>query len=109
MQLMPATAKWAAERLNVDGFAEKQMENPSLNIKLGVWYLGNLRSTLGSNLLHVIPAYNAGPGNLKRWLDQLSTDDVDLYVESIPIGETRDYVKKVLSSYGAYLTLYGDG
>ncbi len=108
MQLMPATAKWAAERLNVDGFAEQQMENPSLNIKLGVWYLGNLRSTLGTNLLHVIPAYNAGPGNLKRWLDQLSTDDVDLYVESIPIGETRDYVKKVLGSYGAYLTLYGD-
>jgi len=53
-----------------------------------------------------IPAYNAGPGNPKRWLRERPNADFDLWVELIPYVETRRYVKRVLSSRAAYAFLY---
>ncbi|MFK7840023.1 MAG: lytic transglycosylase domain-containing protein [Bdellovibrionales bacterium] len=99
MQLMPATAASVADTKDPD------MEDPKLNLKLGQRYLQELLKTqsVDSNLMSLLIAYNAGPGNLAKWKRQWSNiDDPLLFIELIPSGETRSYVEHVLSNYWIY-------
>jgi soluble lytic murein transglycosylase len=54
----------------------------------------------------MLAAYNAGPGRVKRWLQEMSTADWDEFIERLPLEETRLYVKSVLRNYGVYQWLY---
>ena len=63
---------------------------------------------IGGNLIFVAAAYNAGPGNLARWQERLGIEhDPLLFLESIPVRETRDYVKKVLTNLWSYRARLG--
>ncbi len=53
-----------------------------------------------------IASYNAGPGNVAKWLKTLPTDDTDEFVEAIPFDETKNYVRQVFGNYWNYLRLY---
>ncbi len=55
----------------------------------------------------VLGAYNGGPTRMRNWIEEYGLDDIDLFVEIIPIAEPKRYIKKVLDSYETYKSLYG--
>ncbi|GKR00538.1 MULTISPECIES: transglycosylase SLT domain-containing protein [Aeromonas] len=97
MQLMPATARETAGKLGVPYRNEQQLFDPAMNIRLGSAYLKRLLDVYDGNRILAAAAYNAGPGRVKRWREQSDNKPMDVWVESIPYRETRNYVQNVLS------------
>ncbi len=96
MQLMPATARWIAKRLGVKSYRRTQMTDVELNLNFGTWYLRHVLDELDNQPLLASAAYNAGPRHAREWRTDVPMEGA-IYAESIPITETRDYVKKVMS------------
>ena len=99
MQLMPATAKSVADN------DDPKMDDPATNLQLGQRYLAQLLKSprVDNNLLSLLIAYNAGPGNLSKWKRRWSkVEDPLLFIELLPSAETRSYVEHVLSNYWIY-------
>ena len=107
MQLMPSTAKQTAKRNRIP-YKEVHLLQPELNITLGVLYLKHILSRFDDHPFHAAAAYNAGPGAVRRWRKEQDNKPLDEFVESIPYDETRSYVKRVISSFLIYRTLYQD-
>jgi soluble lytic murein transglycosylase len=105
MQVLPSTAKWIAPQIKLDS-KNINLEDPNNNIMLGTWYLGHTHDQYNNNSLLAIASYNAGPGNVSKWLQTLTTKDPDEFVEQIPFDETKNYVRQVLGNYWNYLRLY---
>ncbi|MCC5603751.1 transglycosylase SLT domain-containing protein [Nostoc favosum] len=105
MQVLPSTAKWIAPQIKVD-FKTISLENPNDNIMLGTWYLDHTHEQYNNNSLLAIASYNAGPGNVSKWLQTQTTQDPDEFVEQIPFDETKNYVRQVFGNYWNYLRLY---
>ena len=101
MQLMPRTAYRLDRKVNVGISSESEINDVGTNIRLGVYYLKALFDEFGS-LPHVIAAYNAGEAAVKRWWGKGNYRAVDEFIEDIPYPETRNYVKKVITSYYQY-------
>ena len=100
MQLMPATARSVAKaRKEVYG-GTNSLYDPPTNIALSATYYVNLLSRFEGNRVKALAAYNAGPSRVVRWTQKEMA--VDQWVDSIPFGETREYVQAVL----AYLVIY---
>lgn len=95
MQISAITGKWGAEVLKMEDFTEEDLFDAQTNIKIGCWYLAVLNKQYENNQDTVIAAYNAGSGNVSRWLDDenYSSDGENLC--EIPFGETEKYVRKV--------------
>ncbi len=104
-QLMPRTAREVAAGLGMR-VTTAALHRPGLNIRLGAAYLGDLLVQLDGSKVLVVAAYNAGPEAVWRWIRALPYGEVDEWVEQIPAVETREYVKHVLGSYGAYRLVY---
>jgi soluble lytic murein transglycosylase-like protein len=104
MQLMPATARYIARLSGRNAPSHKDLHSPATNMLLAQDYVGYLGEKLGGNMIHLLAAYNAGPGNVNRWRTRGLTPDDDplMYIESIPLAETRDYVQKVLANWWIY-------
>ncbi|ADI64228.1 transglycosylase SLT domain-containing protein [Trichormus azollae] len=105
MQVMPSTAAWIAPQINVD-MKTLDLENPNDNIMLGTWYLDHTHQQYGNNSMLALASYNAGPGNVAKWLQTIPKQDPDEFLEEIPFGETRNYVRQVLGNYWNYMRLY---
>lgn len=106
MQVMPATARWIAQRLGMKDYRKVLISQLDTNLKLGTYYMKNVLSTLGNNPVLASAAYNAGPGRARQWLANSPLEGA-IYVECIPFDETRDYVKKVMSNTVYYAKLFG--
>lgn len=106
MQITPDTAKWAAEKMNISDFSEDMLYDPEFNIRMGCWYLSDLKSEFNNNMELVLAAYNGGRGNVQKWLNDSnhSTDGKNL--NYIPFKETDKYIKKVEVNYRIYKFLY---
>jgi soluble lytic murein transglycosylase len=106
MQITEDTAKWIAEQMKLKDFELKDLYEPETNIKMGCWYLDNLRQEFKGNLELMLAAYNAGRGNVNNWLkdERYSTDGEKLVY--IPFKETDKYIKKVKVSYNIYKYIY---
>ena len=107
MQLMPATA-----RLVTNKFAPEtqggDVWSPSVNMSLGQAYIASLLGDVDNNLVRAVAAYNGGPGNVFRWDNSLNASaDPLLYIASIPLNETRDFVQRVLANYWLYQIRFG--
>ncbi|WP_447553224.1 transglycosylase SLT domain-containing protein [Vreelandella sp. EE22] len=96
MQLMPGTAAQVSRQLGLSDPGPYGVLDPELNIRLGSTYLRDKLNRYQGNRLAATAAYNAGPGRVDQWLGS-SVESFDLFVESIPFRETRDYVQAVLS------------
>ena len=97
MQVMPATAK----KLGVA--KPDALNDPGVALSVGQKYIAQLLDSLGGNLLELGGAYNAGPGAVNRWLvTKAGKDDPLLFVESIPVSETRSYVKRLMLYHWLY-------
>jgi soluble lytic murein transglycosylase len=110
MQLMPATASYVARDPSLQGEAVGRLHEPGLSLELGQRYLHCLarHEAVGGDLIRLLAAYNAGPGNLSRWLPATRhRDDPFLFVEAIPVDERRDYVRRVLASSWIYASRLG--
>lgn len=110
LQVMPGTASFIASDPDLRGEEAWRLHDPSLSMELGQRYLLFLaRSEVtGGDLIRILAAYNAGPGNLQRWMPaQRHREDPFLFIESIPYDETRDYVQKVLANSWAYASRLG--
>ncbi len=101
MQLMPATAAFTARLFNLTGGGVHAVLNPVNNIRLGAAYLRHVLNTFDGSQLLATAAYNAGPGRIKQWLPAAAMP-TDLWVETIPYKETRNYVQSVM----AYSAIY---
>lgn len=96
MQLMPGTASLVSRQLGIADPGPYGILDPELNIRLGSTYLRDKLNRYQGNRLAAAAAYNAGPGRVDQWLGS-GMESFDLFVESIPFRETRDYVQAVLS------------
>ena len=105
MQLMPATARDTAPRAGL-AYNYESLGNPQYNMALGSTYFGRLMDMYGGSYVLAVAAYNAGPGNVNRWLrtygDPRSEVDVLTWIENIPLSETRNYVQRVLENAVVY-------
>lgn len=112
MQLMPETAAQLARALKIifkrkDNLNDALTHNPSLNVKLGAAYVGDLLDRFNGSYVLAIAAYNAGPARIRRWIKDQGDprspeiDAID-WIESIPFAETRDYVERVLECTQIY-------
>lgn len=102
MQLMPRTARSVARALDTRIKGRGQLFEPEFNVYLGTNYLRMELDKFSNHPVLAIAAYNAGPHRVKRWLPRRGKIDPDIWVESIPFTETRDYVRNVL----AYTAIY---
>ena len=105
MQLMPATARWVAKKLNMRDYNPSRVSEIDTNVILGTTYLRLVYESLDKHPVLASAAYNAGPGRARRWRDPQRNLEGAIYTESIPFTETRDYVKKVLANAVIYTTL----
>lgn len=107
MQLMPATARFVAHRIGLEHYRADRVADVSVNLRLGTEYLKLVFDDQDAQPLLASAAYNAGPARVRRWRAALARPlDGALFVETIPIAETREYVKRVLFNtvvYGALL------
>jgi soluble lytic murein transglycosylase-like protein len=106
MQIMPGTAAfvsgdWTLYRRR----GRDQLLDAELNLEIGQKYLTMLmgETYFSGSLVHMLAAYNGGPGNVRRWRRELaSVKDPLLFIESLPAPETRDYVQKVMANLWIY-------
>jgi soluble lytic murein transglycosylase len=96
MQLMPRTAKFVASKIGLRRYRHKDVTKVETNVDLGTGYMKMVLDQLGHPVL-ASAAYNAGPSRARRWRDTKPLEGA-IYVETIPFGETRDYVKKVMAN-----------
>jgi soluble lytic murein transglycosylase len=101
MQLMPQTAYRLDRNLNLGISRPSQLTDPGNNIALGTYYLKKLSEEF-SSLPLALAAYNAGETAVKSWQHRFAYRSADEFIEDIPYAETRNYVKKVLTSYFQY-------
>ena len=106
MQLMPATARDTARQMH-ETVTLPELTIPEVNVRIGTRYLKGLLTRFNGNLVSAVAAYNAGPSPVLRWRKNLSGLREDEFIESIPYGETREYVKRVLAGMEIYRRLYG--
>ena len=107
-QVMPGTAREIARRLKLHGFVPSNLFDPDVSIRIGGAYLGELYARFQHPAL-ALASYNAGPGAVSAWLSKRRALPLDVFVEEIPLDETRGYVKRCLRSFAAYQYLYGHG
>lgn len=105
MQLMPRTASYVAGQRSLRGRKKDTLFNPELNLSLGQRYIGQLVSdrSIPDDLFRLTTAYNAGPGNLRRWERKIKySGDPLLFIESLPSRETRLFIERVLTNLWIY-------
>ncbi len=103
LQLRPGTAKQVARKIGVK-YKTQDLLQADKNIILGSNYLKQLLGDFEGNHILATAAYNAGPYRVKKWLkNQPSTLPYDIWIETLPFHETRNYVQNVL----AFSVIYG--
>ena len=103
-QLMPATGRsvagWMGKKVTT-----AQLYDPVTNLSIGARYLDFLHDHFNGNSLLCLAGYNAGQGNVGKWLKAYGNLPTDEFVERIPFRETRKYVKAVSTSWQIYRLL----
>ncbi len=102
MQLMPKTARWISKIHHISYQNKQQLFTLTKNIHLGVAYLSHLSKHYNQQLLLTVAAYNAGPTQVRVWLNAYPLKEADIWIEAIPFYETRNYIKSVISYYAVY-------
>jgi soluble lytic murein transglycosylase-like protein len=107
MQVMPETGRLVAKSLKLAYNGERWLMHPPNNMLVGQVWLKRLARTkqVNNSLIHLVAAYNAGENRLLSWVQKElrhTREDPLLFIESVPIAETRNYVKRVLANLWAY-------
>ena len=108
MQLLPSTAEEVAGKTGARRARVSSLFSPRVNVEFGCYYMSWLLERFGGNVAVGLAGYNGGPTNAEKWYGDGALA-LDEFVEEIPFEQSRNYVKKVLASYGAYEAIYGAG
>jgi soluble lytic murein transglycosylase len=108
MQIMPDTAKLVARQMG-ETYNPAALSDMNTNIRYGTFYLSMIQSQLSSSPVLATAGYNAGPNRARRWQPDSQSIAADQYTETIPLTETRDYVKHVMTNATHYGVLLGQG
>ncbi len=106
MQIIDSTGEWAAEKMNIEDFTTAQLMEPETNIHIGCWYIARLLKQYNQNTELALAAYNAGSGNVSKWLKDESISKDGTTLDRIPFEETRNYVNKINKYISMYKKLY---
>lgn len=111
MQLMPGTAQEQAGKMYMSYNRDSLISDPQYNVRLGAGYFSRMLDNYGGSYPLAVAAYNAGPGNVNKWLRQNGdprTGQIGWveWIEKIPFTETRRYVARVLENAAFYDALY---
>jgi soluble lytic murein transglycosylase-like protein len=109
MQIMPETASFITKDKSLT-WNSKPLENKEYSLSLGQKYLEYLLNDprINGDIILTAAAYNAGPGNLQYWMKKVDYNaDPLLFIESIPVDETRNYVSRVISNLWIYRSRLG--
>jgi soluble lytic murein transglycosylase len=101
MQLMPTSASLLSKKHNIAYPSELSLHDPHVNVNLGSAYLKQLQNSMQDNVVLATASYNAGPSQIRKWLPNKKLD-ADIWIETIPYLETREYVKNVISLTSIY-------
>lgn len=105
MQLMDNTAKEIADNEVIDYESGTTLYNPEKNIMLGTKYYSDLKEQFKNDAI-ALAAYNAGSGNVQKWIDDGIIKSDGSNIENIPFKETNTYVRKILNDYKIYKEIY---
>ena len=108
MQITPATADFIARRTGGVRFEQSDLASPQINISYGAYYLRYLMDKYEENERLAVAAYNAGHGNVDRWVAEAGGLDEFDHTKHIPFPETRAYVHNVMERRGEYRDNYAD-
>ena len=106
MQVMPATARWAARKLGMKDYRHSMIKQTDANLALGTYYMKSVLGWFDNDAVLATAAYNAGPARARKWRGDIPLEGA-IYIETIPYGETREYVKKVMSNTMYYARQFG--
>ena len=106
MQIGKTTGDWGATSIGIKDYTQDKLFEPEINIRVGTWYIKQLSKEFNGELQLILAAYNAGSGNVNKWLkdDDYSNNGKELI--SIPFKETDEYIEKVYFNYKIYKFLY---
>lgn len=102
MQLLPGTAKMEAKKRGIPYPGDAGLYQPRENLTLGIAHLATMLKQHGGQPYLATAAYNAGPTPIARWLAQRPPRDIDVWIETIPYRETREYVSRIASFSAIY-------
>ena len=105
MQIMEDTAKEQTEKMGIT-YYEGMLKNPEENIKIGLNYFKSLSKYFNENYVLAFAAYNAGIGNVDKWIDEGIITKEGKNTQNIPFKETNMYVRKIIGNYTIYKELY---
>lgn len=105
MQITEDTAKWCIDNLDINARIQTYTE-PKENIEIGCAYLKYLFERFDGNKQNALAAYNAGMGNVEKWLNNPEYSKDNKTLSKIPFKETSEYVKKVENREKIYRKLY---
>ncbi|EXC25377.1 transglycosylase SLT domain protein [Acinetobacter sp. 907131] len=108
MQIMPDTAKLIARQMG-ETYNPAALNEMNTNIRYGTFYLSMIQGQLSNNPVLATAGYNAGPNRARRWQPDYQSISADQYTETIPLLETRDYVKHVMTNATHYGVILGQG
>ena len=108
MQIMPDTARLIARQMG-EPYNSGALSNMNTNIRYGTYYLSMIQGQLSGHPVVATAGYNAGPNRARRWQPEIQKLEADQYAESVPILETRDYVKHVMENAMHYGVVLGQG
>jgi soluble lytic murein transglycosylase len=101
MQLMPRTAYRFSSKLKLGIHTTQQIYDTKNNLHIGIYYLSNLINEFGS-YSHALAAYNAGEEAVRKWMQKGNYKSIDEFIEDIPYNETKNYVKRVITTFFEY-------
>ncbi len=110
MQLMPGTASYVAGNRHYRRSKRSELHDLDLNLRLGQKYIDMLldNDPVNGDLFLFAAAWNGGPGNLRKWVRRFKdAEDPLLFIETIPLSETRIFVERVLANLWAYRDRFG--
>jgi soluble lytic murein transglycosylase len=111
MQLLPSTAAEQAGKTGLKFSVARLIDDPIYNATLGAGYYTRIRGSLGGSHVLAVAAYNAGPGNARKFVrnqgdPRLAGVDVIDWIEAVPLLETRTYIQRVLENAVVYDLLH---
>lgn len=102
MQVIPSTAKKVAKKQKIKLTSVNEMYQAKKNIQIGTAYLSQLAKRFKKHPILIAAAYNAGPRQVNYWLKKFPVNDTDIWIETLPWHETRNYLKNILAFYVVY-------
>ena len=106
MQLTGETARWCAEKLGIE-YTDDMLYDTDFNIRAGVFYLSFLLEKYGGDITAAAASYNAGMGNVDKWLKNSEYSGDGATLNKTPFNETSTYINKIKFNYKIYGLLYG--